>query len=511
MARHGIASVMGQIAREAQRAQKEEIRRQLRAQREAERQRRAAAVADEKERKRVYLQQRQADVAAMNADLEADVSALEGLLEAALQVDNRVNFEELKQRPRTPEFDPGADGTPEPPPTALGARLPPQPSGPKRLVPGALARWESEVQRHTERFAVEQENYESRERDRRQRLEERRRTYDHEVAQINARAQAQHAAIDRFRHDVEQNDPSAIASFFEMVLGASSYPDGFPQQFRVRYDSDVERLLVEYELATVDVVPDVRQYRHVKTRDEIVETKRPKTHVAALYRDVIAQIALRCMHEVFEADQHGHISDIVFHGNVDAVDSATGRRTRPTLIAVQTTRQAFEALNLDAVEPASCLDHLDASLSKKPEALAPVERLHDSDLLDAQDTQVTPAPNVDPDLIDVSHVARLTRVAEGSGPASVGHLRDARMLVAQVLADIESNGATGRSTDLDPHTSRLAGRDAEHLVYIALHCAQIGVLAAIEAAGDLPSAAAAVRKAISKSANTEQQQLRRFE
>lgn len=511
MARHGIASVMGQIAREAQRAQKAEVRRLLREQRDAERQRRAAAVADEKERKRVYLQQRQADVEAMNADLETDIRALEGLLEAALQVDNRVDFEELKQRSQVPEFDPGAAGTPERPPMALAARLPQQPSGPKRLVPGAVARWESEVQRHTERFAVEQENYESRERDRRQRLEERRRAHDDEVADIGARTQAQHAAIDGFRHDVEQKDPSAIASFFEMVLGASSYPDGFPQQFRVRYDCDAERLLVEYELPTVDVVPDVRQYRHVKTRDEIVETKRPKTQAATLYRDVIAQVALRCMHEMFEADQHGHIADIVFHGYVDAVDSATGRRARPTLIAVQTSRQAFEALNLDAVEPASCLDHLGASLSKKPEALAPVQRLHDNDLLDGQDAQVAPAPNFDPDLIDVPYVARHTQVAKGPEPVSVGHLRDARMLVAQVLADIESNSAAGQSTDLNQHTSRLAGRDAEHLVYIALHCAQIGVLAAIEAAADLPSAAAAVRKAISKSADTERQQLRRFE
>jgi restriction system protein len=56
-----------------------------------------------------------------------------------------------------------------------------------------------------------------------------------------------------------------------MVLGASRYPSGFPQQFRLAYVPESRQVVVECELPTVAVVPAVKSNRYVKTSDTITE------------------------------------------------------------------------------------------------------------------------------------------------------------------------------------------------------------------------------------------------
>lgn len=409
MARHGgVASLMAQAVREAQRAQRDPERAQLQAQRVAQRRVREAErarAAEEKERKRLDLEQRQADAEAMTADLQSRVEELEGLLAATLDVDDHIDFEALKQRPRPPVFDPGSLRTPAEPPTPVEQRIPPRPSGAKRLVPGAVARWESALQQAEEQFGREQRAFDERERERLERLEQYRQYHDRRVVEETAAIEAQHAEIDQFRREFESGDPDAIVNYFDLVLQASSYPDGFPQHFRIAYVPESKQLVIEYEPPTIDVVPSVRQYKFVKTRGEIVEAARPQTHIRQLYRLVVAQIPLRTIHEVFEADRIGRVETVVFNGYVDTRDKATGQRVKPTLVTLRTTRDVFGRLALDAIEPQACLQHLSASVSKKPEELAPVRPVLEFDMVDARFTEesdVVSGLDARPNLMDLS-------------------------------------------------------------------------------------------------------------
>jgi restriction system protein len=107
--------------RERERAARAQVRAQMQAQREADRARKAyerASALAEKERKRLYVESRMAEVEAQNAALEEDVTRLGGILAATLDVDDYLDFEDLKEQPEIPAFQPGSLAVELPTPVA---------------------------------------------------------------------------------------------------------------------------------------------------------------------------------------------------------------------------------------------------------------------------------------------------------------------------------------------------------------------------------------------------------
>ena len=97
----------------------------------------------------------------------------------------------------------------------------------------------------------------------------------------------------------------------------------------LKSDQLVEFLGQQYGLPTIEVVPAVREYRYVKARDEITSSARPVKDVRAQYGSLVAQVSLRTVHEIFEADRDGFVDTVVFNGVVSTVDPATGRPVTP--------------------------------------------------------------------------------------------------------------------------------------------------------------------------------------
>jgi restriction system protein len=99
---------------------------------------------------------------------------------------------------------------------------------------------------------------------------------------------------------------------------------------------------------------------------------------------VIAQIALRTIHELFEADTLSHLETIAINAHVDTIDRRTGHPVRPCLLTLRTTRDAFEQLDLAHVDPEACLRGLNAGVSKSPSELLPVRPVLEFNMVDAR-------------------------------------------------------------------------------------------------------------------------------
>ncbi|UUU30895.1 restriction endonuclease [Streptomyces sp. CA-210063] len=172
----------------------------------------------------------------------------------------------------------------------------------------------------------------------------------------------------------------AVEWFADQVLAASVYPHGFPKAHQVSYQADTGDLLVEIDLPLEGVVPAARSYRYVKTRDEITPVPRPEKERKELYASVLAQTALRTVHELFAADTDGVIQSIALNGHVATIDRATGRDVHPCLITLQTDRDEFSQLVLTQVDPRACLKRLRSLISPNPYELEPVRPLVTFDL-----------------------------------------------------------------------------------------------------------------------------------
>ena len=363
---HAQQQLQTQIAKQAAQAQKAYL---------------ASQIADQKERARLYTESRIAEVALQNEQLESEVAQLEHLLIASLPIDNFVNLETLKQPLNMPPFNPGPLAIAEQPPFVQNY-LPPELTGMQKFMLGAKEKHAQEVAKAHQRYNYDVNIHASREMMRQQRLLEARGAYDSQLAEARQQLAAQHTEVERFAHDVAIGTPAAIIDYFTLVLSSSAYPDNFPQHAKLAYMPESKQLVVEYDLPSMEIVPQMSIYKYSKIKDEVTQTIRPIAQCKALYASVIAQVTLRTLKELFKADRAGYLDTIIFNGYVETIDRGTGRPIRTCLVTVRTSRDTFTALALNRVDPLACLKVLNASVSKSPSELAPVRPVLEFNMVD---------------------------------------------------------------------------------------------------------------------------------
>lgn len=371
--RRGVLATLVQMQREAERERERQARAFARSQREAERvaaARSRATVQDQKVRDRLYAEDRIREAAEDTAHVERQVQLLQSVLASTLEIDDHLDLEALKQAPSLPAFDPLEVGEPPPPPLEDDFVV---------EGPSALGRMFA-ASKHAARAQQSQADYQQALDDHRVALQqhaqllERARLRHEAQAARQAEEHQQHAEeVSALQRDLAARQPEAVVRYLDLVLEAAEYPDGFPHSWRLAYSSSSWHLAIDYELPRVDVVPADKAYKYVRSSDTITASARPAAQVRSIYSDVLRQTALRVVHEVLEADRGGAVRSVVFNGYVNDTDPATGREVRRCLVALATSRERFLQVDLGRVDPAACLTHLEARVSKDPSKLQPVE------------------------------------------------------------------------------------------------------------------------------------------
>jgi restriction system protein len=178
--------------------------------------------------------------------------------------------------------------------------------------------------------------------------------------------------VEQLKQQYLQKEPSAIVTYCEMVLGNSNYPDSFPQAFEIDYNPENRILIVEYQLPSLEDIPTLKDVKYIKSSDKFKEVHISDTAKRKLYDDLVYQIALRTIHELYEADKIEVIASIVFNGWVNSVDISTGQEITPCIVSVQVNREEFLMINLERVDPKACFKSLKGIGSTKLYSLTPI-------------------------------------------------------------------------------------------------------------------------------------------
>jgi restriction system protein len=345
----------------------------------AERDRKRQAAANERERKKLYVEDRKAEAAAMAEDVRARLAELDGLLTAGIRDRPVVTFASLRRTDTYPPFDAGRLGEPLPSPV-WGDFAPAPPSGRGKIL-GGTGRFERQLDDARQAYAQAVEQHTAAEADRCRQLVAQRAAYDADAAAFGAEVAEHNAGIDQFRRDCRAADPEAVAEFCTLVLDSSVYPEGFPHQTRAVYRPDPREAVIEWELPPQSVIPLDRDYRYVAARDAIDTLPRAEKEIKERYRTVIAQVALRTIHEILISTSGSVIELVTFYGKVSTTDPATGQPIRPLLLQVSAKREVFNQYILSDLDPVACLKRLNALVSPHPYDLEPVQPTVDFDSL----------------------------------------------------------------------------------------------------------------------------------
>lgn len=333
-----------------------------------------------KEAKQQYLESRAQEAADLNSEIDERVAELKAILTSTLTKDDAIDFDSLRIKVNVPAFHLPPELLPTPKPAFAE---PPQPSWLLRLIPGSADRHQKLRAQALATHEASLRTYEELEASKREKAAKHRAAHDKLVALRAAEAAARDAEVDGLRDRYLAKESDAVLTYCDMVLERSEYPDGgFPQSFRMAFTPESYELVVEYELPEPAVVPEVLEYRYVKSKDDIESKPRKQSEVKELYQDVIASVALRTLHELFEADRADALQSVVFTGVRDTHDPATGVPVRIPVVSVRATKREFLAINLERIEKLACLRQLGAQVARRPEELQAVKPVIEFDMVD---------------------------------------------------------------------------------------------------------------------------------
>ncbi|WP_221633962.1 hypothetical protein [Nocardioides luti] len=378
--------------RDHERAVKAAERAHATAVRASEAERKAA----EKEAARLHLEARTAEVEALNTELTSTYDDIDSLLAWTLDTDDYVDLHSLKVIAEHPPFDPGKLGTPVAPVPELV--YPPQPTYVEPAAPKGLSGAFGGKKKHAEAVAAAQAEHQQavafwheknakshehhvatlakREQDEAARLAkvaEAEAAYRAECDQREADAAARNEELTKFINDLAFDVEYAIEDYVGIVLSNSVYPDAFPVEHDHSFDLATRELTLKVDIPEPAAVPSVKEYKYVKAKDEITETQLTAKAQKDRYAAAVQQVAVRTLHEVFEADRAGKIHSIALTVGTDTIAPATGQPEYVPLVMVAADREIFSSFDLANVVPKATLDHLGAAVSKSPFDLTPAD------------------------------------------------------------------------------------------------------------------------------------------
>ncbi len=197
-------------------------------------------------------------------------------------------------------------------------------------------------------------------------------TWEQENAEFQRNQAAANAAIDKVKDEYFVCSPTAVEEYCQIVLASSEYRDRFPQEFKVEYIPPSETLIVEYSLPRREDLPTLKEVKYVHTRDELSDKHLSDTAITRLYDSLLYQVALRTVHELYDADAVEALASVVFNGWVTFADKATGKQETACIMSLQTTREEFLSIDLGEADPKECFRHLKGVGSSKLHSLTPV-------------------------------------------------------------------------------------------------------------------------------------------
>ena len=348
-----------------------------------------------KEAKKFHLEQQKNQASERTAEAEQTIKALRNILCGNIELDPTIDWEELKAK--TP-FSQAVPVKPLYPLAPMPPSMPPQPDRSDFRYRAPLSILDHILpSRKAARLALYAGRFESDLKDwqdacsgllaQHQAALETRRAQCAELDQAFATAvlsweevkqqynegMIQHnREVDLMRERYESGSPDAIVEYCDLVLSRSEYPSCIPRECDLELNTETGLLLLNSRLPAPDDLPRLVEVKYIQTTDTFKEGFLSDAQSAKLYDDVVYQIALRTLHELFQSDAAKAISAIVFNGFVTSIDKSTGNEATACILSVQASRDSFLAINLSKVEPKSCFRQLKGVGSSKLHSVTPI-------------------------------------------------------------------------------------------------------------------------------------------
>ena len=155
--------------------------------------------------------------------------------------------------------------------------------------------------------------------------------------------------IEEFEQRYTAFDKTAFDFYNTRVLKSSIYPSFIAKDFELNNKDDSKVLIIDYCLPNLEDVPSIKQINK-----QLNEINLKEKEINKLYEDIIYQITLRTVYELFYNDKIDAVESIVFNGWLNYIDKADGNDRTSCILSMQANKDEFMSVSLANVEPVAC-------------------------------------------------------------------------------------------------------------------------------------------------------------
>lgn len=171
-----------------------------------------------------------------------------------------------------------------------------------------------------------------------------------------------------FEQRYKSFDSTGLEFYYTRVLKNSIYPSFVRKDFELFYKKEAKTLIIDYCLPNVDDIPTVKQINK-----QLNEVAFKEKEINALYENVLYQITLRSIFEIFHNDEVNALESIVFNGWLEYVDKADGNEKTNCILSMQAKKDEFMEIKLENVEPKTCFKKLKGIACNNLSTITPVK------------------------------------------------------------------------------------------------------------------------------------------
>lgn len=151
-------------------------------------------------------------------------------------------------------------------------------------------------------------------------------------------------------------EPYAVLDYCDLLLSHSPYPDFFPQAYDLDYFPQQKGLVIDYLLPPLRVLPRLGSVEYVESTDSFHEALLTEEQRNAIYANLLYELPLRTLYEIFAGDKANAVEYVRFHGYVFIDEHPTGGAPPACILSIETSKAQFMSMDMDSTEASECFE-----------------------------------------------------------------------------------------------------------------------------------------------------------
>lgn len=196
--------------------------------------------------------------------------------------------------------------------------------------------------------------------------------WEKEKKEFEKRQQEHNRNVAAAKKEYEKSKPQAVEWYSQMLLEQSVYPIDFKKKVAIEYKLSEKLLVVEYFFPSTEDFPKIKETKYLKSSGETKEVLFSDREFSSLYEDVLYQITLRSIYELFEADTAGAIESVIFNGWVNHLNKAIGKRQDICTLSIMVNKDEFLEVNFAEVDAKACFKRFKGVSASELSSLTPI-------------------------------------------------------------------------------------------------------------------------------------------